>query len=113
MYKEKLLSLITRIIILVLLVNFSSLVLSCVNPLGSGEKGGLVMVTGRVQAGVEWECWVLISSSGKSYELYGERSSEIKKEGIKVKVVGKILTNTVSFCMQGTPLEIISYQRLD
>jgi hypothetical protein len=113
MYKEKLLSLITRIIILVLLINFSSFVLSCVNPLGSGDKDGLIMVTGKVQAGVEWECWVLISTSGKSYELYGERSSEIKKEGIKVKVVGKILTNTVSFCMQGAPLEVISYQKLD
>lgn len=113
MYKEKLLSLITRIIILVLLIIFSFLILSCVNPLGSGDKDGLIMVTGKVQAGVEWECWVLISTSGKSYELYGERSSEIKKEGIKVKVVGKILTNTVSFCMQGTPLEVISYQKLD
>ena len=113
MHKEKLLSLITRIIIPVLLVYFFSFVLNCVNPLGSGEKDGLVMVTGKVQAGVEWECWILISNSGKSYELYGEKFSEIKKEGIKVRVVGKILTDTVSFCMQGTPLEIISYQKLD
>jgi len=113
MYKKKLLLLIVRIIFLVLLVNFSSLVLSCVNPLGFGDKGGLIMVTGKVQAGVESDCWILISNAGKSYELYGERSSEIKKEGIKVKVMGKILTNTVSFCMQGTPLEVISYQKLD
>lgn len=113
MYKEKLVLLATRIIILFLLIYFSSLVLDCVNPLGPGDKDGLVMVTGKVQAGVESDCWILISNAGKSYELYGKKSSEIKKEGIKVKVVGKILTNTVSFCMQGTPLEIISYQKLD
>lgn len=110
MYKEKLLSVITRIIIIVLLFYFFPFSLSCVNPLGSGDKDGLIMVTGKVQPGVEGNCWILISNSGRSYELYGERSSEIKKEGIKVKVVGKILTNTVSFCMQGTPLEVISYQ---
>ena len=113
MYKEKLLSLVTRIIILVLLVNFSSFVLSCVNPLGFGEKGGLVMVTGKVQAGVEWECWILISNSGKSYELYGEKSGEIKKAGMKVKVIGILIKDVRSYCMQGTPLEVISYQKLD
>lgn len=113
MYKEKLLSLITRIIILVLLVNFSSLVLSCVNPLGFGDKGGLVMATGKVQAGVEWECWILISNSGKSYELYGEKSGEIKKEGMKVRVIGILIKDGRSYCMQGTPIEVINYQKLD
>ena len=113
MNKEKHVWSVTRIIILVLQAYLFSFVLSCVSPLRSGEKGGLVMVTGKVQTGVEWECWILVSNSGKSYELYGERSSEIKKEGVKVKVVGKILTNTVSFCMQGTPLEVINYQKLD
>lgn len=113
MYKEKLVLLATRIIILVLLVYFFSFVLSCVNPLGSGEKGGLVMVTGRVQAGVEWECWILISNSGKSYELYGEKSGEIKKDGMKVRVIGMLIKGGRSYCMQGTFIEVINYQKLD
>ena len=112
MHKEKLLSLITRIIIPVLLVYFFSFVLNCVNPLGSGEKDGLVMAIGKVQAGVERECWILISNSGKSYELYGEKSVEIKKAGMKVRIIGRIMT-VASTCMQGTPLEVISYQKLD
>jgi hypothetical protein len=112
MYKEKLVLSATRIIILFLLIYFSSLVLDCVNPLGSGDKDGLVMVTGKVQAGVESDCWILISNSGKSYELYGEKSGEIKKTGMKVRVVGRIMT-VASICMQGTPLEVINYQKLD
>jgi hypothetical protein len=112
MYKEKFVSLAIRILILILLVNLSFLVFGCVNPLGSGDKEGLVMVTGKVHAGVESDCWILISNSGKSYELYGEKSGEIKKEGLKAKVVGRILT-VPTFCMQGTPLEVLSYQKLD
>jgi hypothetical protein len=112
MYKEKLVSLTIRIITLVLLVYFSSLVLDCQNPLGSGDKDGLVMVTGKVQAGVEWEYWILISNAGKSYELYGEKSGEIKKDGMKVRVVGRNLT-VASICMQGIPIEVISHQKLD
>ncbi|MDP3024135.1 MAG: hypothetical protein Q8O10_01220 [candidate division Zixibacteria bacterium] len=104
---------IKKIEILVLLGCIALFLTVCQNPFSSGGNGGFKVITGTVQRGVEWECWVLISTSGKSYELYGERSSEIKKEGIKVKVMGKILTNTVSFCMQGTPLEVISYQKLD
>ena len=110
MYKEKLVLSATRIIILVLLVYFFSFVLSCVNPLGSGEKDGLVMVTGKVQAGVE--CLILVSNAGKSYELYGEKSVEIKKEGMKIRVVGRIMT-VASICMQGIPIEVINYQKLD
>ena len=112
MYSGKFLSLIIRIIILVLLTCFSTSALDCQNPLGFGHNDGLVTVTGKVQAGVEWECWILITNMGKSYELYGEKSVEIRKEGMKVKVVGRILT-VPTFCMQGTPIEVISYQKLD
>lgn len=112
MYKEKLVLSATRIIVLVLLAYFFSFVLSCVNPLGSGEKDGLVMVTGKVQAGVESDCWILISNAGKSYELYGEKSGEIKKEGMKIRVIGRIMT-MASICMQGIPIEVINYQKLD
>lgn len=100
-------------IALLLLLGYLSFFLSgCQNPLWSNGKDGIKVITGTVKRGVEYDCWILVSNSGKSYELIDERSTGIKKEGLKVVVIGKIKL-VASFCMQGTPLEVLNYKILD
>ncbi len=97
------------IILLIWLFLFFS---GCENPFKSEGEGDLIIVTGTVKRGVEYECWILVSNSGISYELVGERSIGIKKEGLKITVIGKIKI-IASFCMQGTPLEVLNYKILN
>jgi len=100
------------ITIFVLMVYISLSFTGCQNPLWSDGKNGVKVITGVVERGVEYECWILVSNSGKSYELIGEKSNMIKQEGLKVTVIGKIRI-IASFCMQGTPLEVLNYWILD
>jgi hypothetical protein len=101
-----------EIIISILLIYLSLFLSGCQNPLWSNGKDGIKVITGTVKRGVEAECWILVSNSGKSYELIDERSTGIKKESLKVVVIGKIEL-VASFCMQGTPLEVLNYKILD
>lgn len=98
-----------KLAMLVLLVCTTPMLVACQDPFSTHEGNGFKFITGVVESGVESDCWILISTSGKSYELYGEKSSEIKKQGLRVTIMGKILDNPTT-CMQGTPFLVVSYE---
>lgn len=55
--------------------------------------------------------WVLVSESGKNYELYNPPDSLCKKD-LKVEIVGKIRDDVMSMAMVGDILEVNSFEIL-
>ena len=78
---------------------------------GAGQTAGApagerVTVTG-VMTGEGVECPVLRGDDGKLYALLGDIGDV--REGDRVEVTGRVAE--MSFCMQGTPLEVASIER--
>jgi hypothetical protein len=74
------------------------------SPPASGE----ITVTGKVVAGVEPGCKVLVAD-GKSYLLVAKGgNSTALREGATVEVRGKVDTDMMTTCMEGTPLVVTS-----
>lgn len=69
-------------------------------------------VTGRVEKkGFGFGTWALVTNDGTTYELK-DPASELKQEGIKVEVKGKIREDVMTMAMIGKVLEVESYKLL-
>ncbi|XZO00522.1 MAG: hypothetical protein ACM65L_18620 [Microcoleus sp.] len=55
--------------------------------------------------------WALVGEDGETYELK-DASSELKKEGLKVRVKGLIRKDIMTFAMIGPVLEVQSFEVL-
>ena len=76
------------------------------------ELGPRVVTTGRLQEGVEAGCTLLVSDEGPTYLLLHEDLRKLIPPGARrVRVVGVVLDNVASHCMQGQPLEVVSIER--
>jgi len=68
---------------------------------------GKVQVTGRVEAGVEAGCKILVADGGGGYLLVGG-PSDVLKEGARVQVEGTVEAGMITTCQQGRPLKVSS-----
>ena len=55
--------------------------------------------------------WALVTDDGTTYELK-DPAAELKQEGIKVEVQGKIREDVMTMAMIGAVLEVESYKLL-
>lgn len=74
----------------------------------------LLQIPGRVVAGVESGCMMLepdepAVGSAREYMLIGGDKT-VLVSGAHVLVTGEIMSGVVSYCMQGTPLRVVSAQ---
>ncbi len=53
--------------------------------------------------------WALVSSDGKTYELY-KAPSDLHKAGLKVKVQGEIRNDIMTMAMIGQVLEVKQFE---
>lgn len=68
----------------------------------------MIKVTGIIKyQDIAVGVWTLISDSGETYELY-KPSENLRQDGLKVTVQGKIRDDIMSMAMVGKILEIIS-----
>jgi hypothetical protein len=65
---------------------------------------GELTLTGQVEKGVEAGC-LLLKQDGMTYLLVGGDPAVVK-EGAQVRVTGRIASNVMSYCMQGTPFQV-------
>lgn len=65
-----------------------------------------ITVVGTVEAGVEYDCLILTTTGGSTYQLTGNINSSYI--GQQVVVRGVLDPDGASYCMQGTPLHVIS-----
>ena len=65
-----------------------------------------ISVIGCIKKGVEAGCIILVTSGGKEYSLHGKSLPTLGK-GLGVSAKGT--TGGVDTCMQGTPLDVISW----
>ena len=69
-------------------------------------------VTGRVEKkGFGFGTWALVAEDGTTYELK-DAPAELKQEGIKVEVTGKIREDVMTMAMIGAVLEVESFEIL-
>ena len=69
-------------------------------------------VTGTIEKkGFGFGTWALVTDDGTTYELK-DPASELKQEGIKVEVKGKIREDVMTMAMIGKVLEVESYELL-
>lgn len=69
-------------------------------------------VTGTIEKkGFGFGTWALVTDDGTTYELK-DPASELKQEGIKVEVQGKIREDVMTMAMIGKVLEVESYELL-
>ncbi|QZZ20972.1 hypothetical protein J5X98_00170 [Leptothermofonsia sichuanensis E412] len=55
--------------------------------------------------------WALVGNDGKTYELH-KPPNDLHKNGLKVKVAGKIREDVMSFAMIGPILEVQNFEVL-
>jgi len=69
-------------------------------------------VIGKVEKkGFGFGTWALVAEDGTTYELK-DAADELKQEGIKVEVKGKIREDVMTMAMIGAVLEVESYKIL-
>ena len=69
-------------------------------------------VTGTVEKkGFGFGTWALVAEDDTTYELK-DPAEELKQEGIKVEVTGKIREDVMTIAMIGAVLEVESYKLL-
>ena len=69
-------------------------------------------VTGTVEKkGFGFGTWALVAEDDTTYEL-NDPAEELKQEGIKVEVTGKIREDVMTIAMIGAVLEVESYKLL-
>ncbi len=73
------------------------------SPRPSGGVG--LRVTGTVQAGVEPGCLLLAVADDDTYLLLGEAARDLEP-GARVRVTGVPQPDAITFCQQGTPLQV-------
>jgi hypothetical protein len=65
-----------------------------------------IEIVGKIEkVGVEGGCYRLVTTQGKNYELIGKYP---KIEGAKLKVRGKVATDTATICQVGQPFKVES-----
>jgi hypothetical protein len=69
--------------------------------------GKMQRLTGRVEAGVEAGCKILVADSGGGYLLLGG-PADVLTEGARVQVEGTVEAGVVTTCQQGRPFKVIS-----
>ena len=73
----------------------------------TSAPAGKVQVTGRIEAGVEAGCKLLVADGGGGYLLLGGPSG-VLKEGARVQVEGTVEAGMITTCQQGRPLKVSS-----
>ena len=69
-------------------------------------------VTGKIEKkGFGFGTWALVTDDGTTYELK-DAADELKQEGIKVEIKGKIREDVMTMAMIGAVLEVESYKLL-
>ena len=69
-------------------------------------------VTGKIEKkGFGFGTWALVADDGTTYELK-DAADELKQEGIKVEIKGKIREDVMTMAMIGAVLEVESYKLL-
>ena len=69
-------------------------------------------VTGKIEKkGFGFGTWALVTDDGTTYELK-DAADELKQEGIKVEIEGKIRKDVMTMAMIGAVLEVESYKLL-
>ncbi|MEL6928988.1 MAG: hypothetical protein AAFO95_10160 [Cyanobacteria bacterium J06600_6] len=69
-------------------------------------------VIGTVEKkGFGFGTWALVSEDGTTYELK-DAAEELKQDGIRVEIKGKIREDVMTIAMIGAVLEVESYQIL-
>jgi hypothetical protein len=76
-------------------------------PVTSAPAGKVERITGRIEAGVEAGCKLLVADGGGGYLLLGGPSG-VLKEGARVEVEGTVETGLMTTCQQGRPFKVIS-----
>jgi hypothetical protein len=70
-------------------------------------------VKGKIEKkGFGFGVWALVTDDGTTYELK-DPPDELKKEGIKVEIEGKIREDVMTMAMIGAVLEIESFDHSD
>jgi hypothetical protein len=68
------------------------------------KSSGPLTLTGQVEPGVEHGC-LLLKTGGKTYLLMGGDPAVVYA-GARVRVTGRLATNVMSYCMQGTAFQV-------
>ena len=72
-----------------------------------------ITVTGTVERkGLGPGAWALVSEEGQTYELHSA-PSDLKKDGLKVKVEGQLREDVMTFAMIGPVLEVKQFEVAD
>lgn len=67
----------------------------------------MIAVKGEVQyRAIASGVWVLVSDTGETYELY-KPSENLRQEGLRVKVKGKIRSDIMTVAMVGKVLDVV------
>jgi hypothetical protein len=78
------------------------------SPPSTGRSGELTL-TGELVSGVEAGCLLLETDAGQ-YLLFGEAAQELSA-GATVTITGRVRTDMMSTCQQGTPFEVTEVLR--
>jgi hypothetical protein len=79
-------------------------------PTGKSGSGTTVTVEGVIEPGVEHGCYVLTpTSGGQKYLVLGQTKPPTD---VRVRVHGTTQPDTMSYCQQGTPLQVSTIERL-
>jgi hypothetical protein len=78
-----------------------------VPPVPSRPGGQVQRVVGRVEAGVEAGCKVLVADGGGGYLLIGGPAG-VLTDGARVEVRGTVEEGLITTCQQGRPFKVIS-----
>jgi hypothetical protein len=77
---------------------------------GGGKQGTNVTVEGVIEQGVEPGCYVLTpTTGGQKYLVLGQTKPPTE---VRVRVHGVTQPGTMSYCQQGTPLQVSTVERL-
>jgi hypothetical protein len=92
-------------------ISLSSIpVLANPNSSPTQTKPAIVSLTGTIRKlAVEGTCYQLAANDGKNYELMGKFP---KRDGVKVRVSGFVVTDAVTICQVGQPFKAKSFQIL-
>jgi hypothetical protein len=80
-------------------------------PTRKATNGTTITVVGTVDEGVEAKCLVLQPDDGSGRYLLMGGDPAVIQAGAHVRVTGVVHTDVMSYCMQGTPLEVTQAAR--
>ncbi len=78
---------------------------SCSAP---APPAGTYEISGKMEKTLlEGGCWKFVGDDGQQYELFGEKSQRLLKDGMRARLVVKTSRGVSSICMVGKPVDVI------